>query len=136
MKRKIAIGLAVYSVVFLLAGGYVIITIRNATTSLDRLITLHQVEILREHYLLEIKRVQSDLMLKGTQYSRSYDSVVKHVMGMGRLIDTCFDCHHSPRGMERLNGLKQQTDKYKDAISRVLTVRADTGRLAMEKDTA
>jgi HAMP domain-containing protein len=136
MKRKIAIGLAVYSVVFLLAGVYVIHTIRTATTNLDRLITLHQVEILREHYLLEIKRVQSDLMLKGTQYSRSYDSVVMHVMGMGRLIDACFDCHHSPRGMERLNSMKRQTEKYKDAISRVLTVRADTDRLAMEKDTA
>jgi signal transduction histidine kinase len=136
MKRKIAIGLAVYSVVFLLAGVYVIRTIRNATTSLDRLITLHQVEILREHYLLQIKKVQSDLMLKGTPYSRSFDSVVMHVMGMGRLIDTCFDCHHSPRGMDRLNGLKRQTDKYKDSLSRVLTVRAETSRLAAEKDAA
>jgi signal transduction histidine kinase len=136
MKKKIAIGLAVYSVVFLLAGVYVIRTIRNATSSLDRLITLHQVEILREHYLLQIKKVQADLMLKGTVYSRSFDSVVMHVMGMGRLIDTCFECHHSPRGMERLNGLKQQTDKYKDALSRVLMVRADTDRLATEKDTA
>src|SRR5512141_2480567 len=136
MKRKIAIGLAIYSVVFLLAGVYVILTIRNATTSLDRLITLHQVEILREHYLLQIKKVQSDLTLKGTPYSRSFDSVVMHVMGMGRLIDTCFDCHHSPRGMERLNELKRQTDKYKDAISRVVTVREDTGSLAVEKDTA
>jgi signal transduction histidine kinase len=136
MKKKIAIGLAVYSVVFLLAGVYVIRTIRNATSSLDRLITLHQVEILREHYLLQIKKVQADLMLKGTVYSRSFDSVVMHVMGMGRLIDTCFECHHSPRGMERLNGLKQQTDKYKDALSRVLMVRADTDRLATEKDIA
>ena len=136
MKRKIVIGLAIYSVVFLLAGVYVIRTIRNATTSLDRLITLHQVEILREHYLLEIKRVQSDLMLTDTPYSRSFDTIVTHVMGMGRLIDTCFECHHSPRGTERLNGLKQQTDKYKDALSRVLTIRANTARLAAEKDAA
>jgi signal transduction histidine kinase len=136
MKRKIVIGLAIYSVVFLLAGVYVIRTIRSATASLDRLITLHQVEILREHYLLEIKRVQSDLLLRYTQYSRSFDAVVTHVTGMGRLIDTCFECHHSPRGTERLNGLKRQTDKYKDALSRVLTIRANTPRLAAEKDAA
>jgi signal transduction histidine kinase len=136
MKRKIVIGLAIYSVVFLLAGVYVIRTIRNATTSLDRLITLHQVEILREHYLLEIKKVQSDLILTDSRYSRSFDAIVTHVMGMGGLIDTCFECHHSPRGMERLNGLKRQTDKYKDALSRVLTIRANTARLAAEKDTA
>ena len=136
MKRKIIIGLAIYSIVFLSAGGYVILTIQNATASLDRLITLHQVEIMREHYLLQIKKVQADLMLKDTPYSRSFDSVVTHVMGMGKLVDTCFECHHSPRGMVRLNGLKQQTDKYKDALSRVLTVRANTSRLAAEKDAA
>jgi signal transduction histidine kinase len=136
MKRKIIIGLAVYSIVFLLAGAYVISTIRSATRSLDRLITLHQVEILREHYLLEIKRVQSDLMLKGTGYSRGFETFVMHVMGMGGRIETCFECHHSPRGMERLNRLKQQTDKYKDALSRVLTIRANTARLAAEKDAA
>jgi signal transduction histidine kinase len=136
MKRKIIIGLAVYSIVFLLAGAYVIHTIRSATRSLDRLITLHQVEILREHYLLEIKRVQSDLMLKGTGYSRGFETFVMHVMGMGGRIETCFECHHSPRGMERLNRLKRQTDKYKDALSRVLTIRANTARLAAEKDAA
>jgi signal transduction histidine kinase len=100
------------------------------------LITLHQVEILREHYLLEIKKVQSDLMLTDTRYSRSFDVIVKHVMGMGGLIDTCFECHHTPRGTERLNGLKRQTDTYKDALSRVLTIRANAARLAAEKDTA
>ena len=136
MKRKLAIGLAIYSVVFLLLGVYVIRTIRSATISLDRLITLHQVEILREHYLIEIKRVQSDLTLKDTQYARSFDTIVKHVMGMGRIIDTCFECHHSPRGVERLKKLKMQTEKYKDALSRVLTIRANASRLAVEEDTA
>jgi len=136
MKRKIVIALTIYSVVFLLAGAYIIRTIRIATTNLDRLITLHQVEILREHYLLEIKRVQSDLTLIGTRYSRSFDTVVTHITGMGKMVDTCFRCHHSPRGMERLNGLKKQTEKYKDALSRVLTIRANAARLAEEENAA
>ena len=107
MKRKIVIGLAIYSVVFLLAGVYVIRTIRTATANLDRLITLHQVEILREHYLLEIKRVQSDLTADGHAAFEKlrYRRNARH--RHGELIDTCFDCHHSPRGTERLNGLKK-----------------------------
>ncbi|MBF8260431.1 MAG: hypothetical protein HW377_2805, partial [Actinobacteria bacterium] len=128
--------LAIYSVVFLLAGAYIIRTIRSATANLDRLITLHQVEILREHYLLEIKRVQADLTLKDTQYARSFDTIVKHVVGMGKIIDTCFECHHSPRGTERLNALKKQTEIYKDALSRVLTIRANASRFAAEEDAA
>ncbi len=105
MKRKIVIGLAVYSVVF---SCWPACTSSAPSApprpSLDRLITLHQVEILREHYLLQIKKVQADLTLMDTPYSRSFDTVVKNVMNMGRIIDTCFDCHHSPRGTERLNG--------------------------------
>ena len=136
MKRKIVLGLAIYSVVFSLAGVYVIHTIRSATTELDKLITLHQVEILREHYLLQIKKVQSDLTLMGTPYSRSFDTIVKNVMNMGGLIDTCFDCHHSPRGTERLEALKKQTETYKESLSRVLTVRANATRRAAEEDAA
>jgi signal transduction histidine kinase len=136
MKRKVVIGLAIYSAVFLLAGAYIIRTIRTATTNLDRLITLHQVEILREHYLLEIKRVQADLTLIDSPHSRSFDTVVKHIVGMGKIIDTCFECHHSPRGTERLSALKKQTERYKDALSRVLTIRANASRLAAEEDVA
>ncbi|MBS1245331.1 MAG: histidine kinase, partial [Deltaproteobacteria bacterium] len=39
-------------------------------------------------------------------------------------------------GMERLNGLKKQTEKYKDALSRVLTIRANAARLAEEENAA
>jgi signal transduction histidine kinase len=136
MKRKIVLGLAIYSVVFSLAGVYVIHTIRSATIELDKLITLHQVEILREHYLLQIKKVQADLTLIDTPYSRSFDTVVKNVMNMARIIDTCFDCHHSPRGTERLDALRIETEKYKESLSRVLTIRANAARRVAEEDAA
>jgi signal transduction histidine kinase len=136
MKRKIALGLTIYSFAFLLAGVYVVRTIQTATAELDRLITLHQVEILREHYLLQIKRVQSDLTLKDTPYSRSFETVVLNVMNMGRIIDTCFDCHHSPQGTERLNDLKEETERYKESLSRVMTIRANVARHGAEKDAA
>ena len=136
MKRKIILGLVIYSVIFLLGGVYVILTIREATTDLQRLITLHQVEILREHYLLQVRKVQSDLTLRGSEHAKSFDVVVKNVTNMGRFIDACFGCHHSPRGTERLKDLKQKTERYKDSLSRVLTLRANASRLAAEEEIA
>ncbi len=135
MKRKIIIGLTIYSIVFLLAGVYVVHTIRTATTDLDRLITLHQVEILREHYLIQIKRVQSDLILNDTSREKTFDTVFRNIVNMGNIIDTCFDCHHSEQGTKRLKELKRQTEEYKEGLSRVLTVRADPSRMKAEKDT-
>ena len=79
MKRKIIIGLAIYSVLLLFSGAYIIYTIHTATSDLNRLITLHEVEILREHYLIQIKRVQSDLTLMETRHSRSGITVLQNV---------------------------------------------------------
>ncbi len=136
MKKKIILSLGVYTALFLLGGVYIIYKIQSGTANLDRLITLHRVEILREHYLIQIKRVQADLTLKDTRHSRSFDTVVRNIVNMGRIIDTCFDCHHSEEVTERLKALKQETEEYKEGLSRVLTIRANTARLQVEEDAA
>ena len=65
MKKKIVIVLCIISAIFLAGGAYIFFVVESATKRLDNLITLHQVEILREHYLIQIKNVQSDLLLPG-----------------------------------------------------------------------
>ena len=136
MKKKIILGLSVYTALFILGGAYIIHKIQSATTDLNRLITLHQVEILREHYLIQIKRVQTDLTLKDTRHKRSFDTFVRNVVNMTGLVDTCFGCHHTEQGTEKLKELKHKTDEFKEALSRVMTVRANTARLQQEEDAA
>jgi signal transduction histidine kinase len=136
MKKKIIIGLSVFSLVFILIGIYTIVVIEHATTELDNLIKLHQVEILREHLLIQVKRTQSDLYLKNTRHAQSIDTVVSHVKTMGAVVNTCFDCHHTETVLKRLNGLKDQIEDYKNALSRVFTLRANIRRLQAEEDNA
>lgn len=136
MKKKILIGLSIFSLIFLLGSIYIITNIERATSRLDNLIKLHQVEILREHLLIQIKRVQSDLNLKNTRYAIGVDNIVSHVRSMDKVIDRCFECHHSGHVMEKLNDLNNQTEKYKDSLSRVLTISANVNRLEVEEDIA
>lgn len=136
MKKKIIIGLGIFSLIFLIGGVYIISTIERATSTLNNLIKLHQVEILREHLLIQIKSVQSDLNLKNTRYARGVDNIVYHVRSMDRVIDSCFECHHSEPVMEKLTDLNTQTEKYKDSLSRVLTISANVKRLEAEEDIA
>lgn len=136
MKKKIVIGMIVYSALFLGGGIYIFLSIESARRNLDRLITLHQVEILREHYLIQIKKVQTDFLLRKTPHSRPFPLVVSHVMNMGRVIETCFDCHHSPVVMGKLEGLRKKTEEYKEALGRVMTIRANRERLALEEENA
>jgi len=136
MKKKILIGLGILSLLFMLVGAYIIVTVERATSRLDHLVKLHQVEILREHLLLQIKRVQSDLAWSGTRYASGVDTIVSHGIRMGKVVDRCFLCHHSPQATEGLVDLKSQTEKYEDFLSHVLTLDANRARREAEKDEA
>ncbi len=136
MKKKIIITLISISLVFLAGGIYIASTIETATSTLDHLIKLHQVEILREHLLLQIKGVQSDLNLWGTPHTSSIDAVISNVKQLDMVSTTCFDCHHSPVVLERLNNLTVMIEKFKAAFSRSLTLRARRERLAKEAEIA
>jgi len=136
MKTKIIVGLAIYAIIFLCGGLYVLHLIGSTARQTDALIMLHQVEILREHYLLQIRRVQTDLALRDTRFARDIDTSIAHVVSMERVIDTCFDCHHARPVVDRLAALKAQTRNYQELISRVMTIRANEARLLSEKESA
>ncbi|NIS62348.1 MAG: HAMP domain-containing protein [Proteobacteria bacterium] len=55
---------------------------------------------------------------------------------MDRVINKCFECHHSEPVMKKLTDLNIQAEKYKDALSRVLTISANVIRLEAEEDIA
>ncbi len=136
MKRKIIISLAVFSLIFLLAGASIITTIENASAKMDNLIRLHQIELLREHLLIEIKRAQADLYLKNTRYERSLDSIVNHMRSMSTMVNACFGCHHEPVVEGQLASLRDKVDGFKTSMSRVFTLRANKARIQAEEDTA
>lgn len=134
MKKRLFLALGLFNAFLLLGAAYVVTEVDSATTDLERLLTLHQVEILREHFLIEIKQVQSNLTLMGTPRQRPFQTVVLNTRNMGSMIDTCFDCHHSDEAVARLLDLKSRTLAYQDGLSRVMTIRANTERLVAESD--
>lgn len=136
MKKKIIISSILFILIFLLCFSYIIFIIERATTRLDNLITLHQVEILREHLLLQVKRVQSDLQARNTRYAKSIDTVIDNVRNMEAIANTCSDCHHSEKMVNQFNDLQKNINSYKNAISRIFTIRANAQRLQIEEDRA
>lgn len=136
MKKKIIIGLTIYTSFFFLGGIYIIFSIQRTTSTLDNLIKLHQVEILREQLLIDAKMVQSDLAFKRTSFARDIDRVIAHVVHLKKEADKCTECHHSEVITERLNDLKNQVQLYEEAFSRVLTMRASPERMQIEENKA
>jgi len=125
VKRRIIVGLSAYAALFLLMGLYIMYTIHAGTGRLNDLIRLHQVELLREHFLAEIRGVQSDLALRNSRFSRKFESVALDVWKMEKVIDDCVACHHAPAVQGEIDALRSVAQQYLDGLSRVLTLRGN-----------
>ncbi len=136
MKKRIIIGLAAYALIFLSVCLYIIVTIEQGVARVDRIIELHQVEILREHFLIQVKQVQVDLALRNTRHAGQFDTVVRNFINMKKVSEVCFDCHHNPETLARLRELRDTTLRYQEHLSRVVTIRGSPDRVAAEEDAA
>jgi signal transduction histidine kinase len=136
MKKKIVIGLAIFSLISLLGGVYIIASIHRTTAMLDNLIALHQVEIMREQLLIDAKVVQSDLAFKHTHYAAKLETLVDDVMKMAEEADRCSQCHRSDHVTGRIDHLRNNIEIYKKSMSRVLTMRGSGPRLETEENKA
>ncbi len=136
MKKKIVISLIIFSLI-LLAGGYsTITTIEKETSKMNTLIKLHQAGILREQLLLDLKDVQSDLNLKNTRHASNINDTIIKVRNLETTLDKCFGCHHPQDISDILDGLKSQIGGYKNALSRIFTVRVNSGSLEEQENRA
>jgi PAS domain S-box-containing protein len=136
MKKKLFIASGLVCLIFLAGGIYIITTIEKSSKELDNLIRLHQVEILREHLLIQIKNVQSDLYLMGTRYEQGPKAVMTNVDHLSRVAVTCFDCHHRDSVVRRLKNLNGNIESYKNSVSKILAMEGDRSGMMQEGDKA
>jgi len=146
MKKIIITAISIICLGFILGGTYIIISMETATSQLDHVISLHQIEILREQLLIYLKKVQSDLSLKNTQHARSIDTVIDNVRFLDKSMARCMGCHQSAAMLQgskqneyllrRLYDLKSDIDEYKTSLSRYLTMRANRRRTQIEFNKA
>jgi signal transduction histidine kinase len=136
VKRRIIIGLACFTLIFFLGGIYIINAIQKTTSTLNDLIKLHQVEILREQLLSDAKLTLSDFAFQNTRYASKSDTVVANVVHMAGVAKRCSTCHHSAETTGKIAELRTRIQSYEEALSRVLTVRASPSRLIYEEDGA
>ena len=136
MKKKIIIVLSVVALFFLLGGIYLIRAIDTNASRFDNIIMFHQIEILRERLLLDIRGVQADVYSQGTAHQESPDAVMSHVHEMKNTMQTCFECHHSEIVTERLLDLRKQVDQYGDALGALLALGMKPARFRTKQEYA
>jgi hypothetical protein len=136
MKKKIFIIIGLVGLMLMAGGIYIITTIETATSELDHLIKLHQVEILREHLLIQIKTVQSNLYLMGTRYESSPQQIETDMNNLQKISVTCFDCHHTANVNRRLKNLNGDVALFKNSIGRLLNLKGSPASRVQEGNSA
>ena len=117
MKRKIVLGLVVHTLVFLAAGAYLAFKIHTATGEMERLLTLHDVELLREDFLVRLHAVQASLARGDRHRLPASRPIEEDVAQLERSITGCFACHHSDLANARLTGLRQGTEAFRASLT-------------------
>jgi signal transduction histidine kinase len=129
MKKRILLGFGLLFFIFLMGSLIAALYITKTTQRMDKLILLHQVEILREDLIIHVQQVQSSLSRSKIRGGGDVDVVVTHVQEMEKVMDSCVECHHAPELMQGLLGMRDLANDYKTAISRLVTASANPGRI-------
>ena len=106
MKKRILIGFSSLLFIFLIGSLIAAVYITKTTQRMDRLILLHQVEILREDLIIHIQQVQSNVLRNKTRNGGDVDVLVAHVQEMDKVMDSCVGCHHTPERTQGLLGMR------------------------------
>lgn len=109
---------------FLVEGVFIITIIESSTSELERLIKLHQGEILRKHLLIQIHKVKSDFLLMEGAFASTHDVVATNVSKLQTVFTTCADCHHRPAVQARINRLLNEIDGVRRNLQQFLTIQA------------
>ncbi len=129
MKKKIILSLFFLFLLFTLGAVMTMFYILRVTTRLDTLITLHQVEILRQDLVINVQTVQSHLYTLGTSFGKELDVIVENVATLDNAVQKCSRCHHSPEITSKIKTIQELTEQYKEALSTFITTTAGRERV-------
>ncbi|HSH12194.1 MAG TPA: hypothetical protein VLA15_00540, partial [Desulfurivibrionaceae bacterium] len=125
MKKKIFILLISLFLLFLGGVGVALHMVFQTSASLNSLINLHKVEIIRQELVINVQTVQSNLYTTGTMFGKELDVIVHNVKTLRATAKRCGGCHHEEQVAAEIDQLEELTDQYQEAISYFITSTAD-----------
>ncbi len=129
MKRKILYFLLSVFAFTAMGAAFTTFSIRNTTATLSRLIDLHQIVGLRQHLIMSIQTVQSDLYTVNTTLGQHLDGIAEHVTKLDQTAQKCSACHHAPDVALQITEVQTLIEKYGKAMSLYITASSNAQRI-------
>ncbi|MBC8018547.1 MAG: HAMP domain-containing protein, partial [Verrucomicrobia bacterium] len=133
MKRKIILSFLMVFLLSSLGAVFAYVYVRNTNDMLSRLISLHQIETLRQQLLRSIQTVQSDLYTVHTELGSNLDYIIENVAHLEQAARKCTSCHHTPEIARQIDGLQATIGDYQESLSYYITASANTEQINKNK---
>ncbi len=101
----------------------------NTTSTLKKIVKLHQIEDLRQNLIISILSVQSDLYTVNTRFGKKVDIMVTNVLDLGSSATYCNNCHHKPAIAQDLQEIEDLIIAYQNSLSYYITASANRQRI-------
>ncbi len=123
MKKKIIFGLAIFALMFVFGGVYIVMSTETTIYDLHRLSQMHHTVALRKDLLQLIKKNQNNLILRGASVTNQDAPAEIGLRGAAR---QCLACHHSTFSRETITRLQTEIGLYVELTRAVFAARPGT----------
>jgi len=112
MKKHVLLGLALILCCLIGGGSYLALSINKTAEKLEKVISFHRVEFLRDKLIQNVETVQSDIISNQSVQYADTDRSKHHLETLKTSAKICFTCHHSDETIKLLDELHENVEEY------------------------
>ncbi len=132
MRKYIIIS---FALIFIFAGigsGVSLYHLLSTTANLRNLISLHEIEDVRQALSFNFQKIQSYTFSSQAYLTENIDEIIDNAKEVNQTLVRCNECHHKPEIEAELKGLEAMVQDYQEQLSFLITTVTE-GELRREQ---
>jgi signal transduction histidine kinase/ActR/RegA family two-component response regulator len=121
MKKYIIISFAIIFILFGIGSGVTVYHLINTTSNLRHLISLHEIEDIRQELSFNIQKIQNYTFSSASYFSKNLDDIIKIADKAHQTALRCHECHHEPEIEAELIEVESMFQEYQEQLSYLIT---------------
>ncbi|MBE9520747.1 MAG: response regulator [Proteobacteria bacterium] len=128
MKKPIIIAFALIFALFGLGSGVTIYHLVTTTANLQHLISLHEIEDIRQELSFSLQKIQNYTFSSPDFFSNHLDEIIDNAEIVDNTVERCHECHHEPAVQAELNQVEEVIKEYQQQLSYLITTVTESQR--------
>jgi len=121
MKKYIITSFALIFILFGIGSGVMIYHLLSTTSNLRYLISLHEIEDIRQELSFSLQKIQNYTFSPPAFFAMHLDEIIENANVVDNTVVRCHECHHEPKITAELNDVEALILEYQEELSYLIT---------------